>query len=370
MFNDNKTEIFTQLNKIGATFRLPGSIYAYDVITNGNINMTIKVTFRYEDGHLKSYIFQRINSVVFSNPGNIMSNIDHVTSFIREKYPSEVSLHFHHTSDGKNFYSDQDGNFWRVMNYVDSVTFNTCDDLAVVAATGEAFGHFQMQLADFDGSVLYETIPDFHNTHKRLDTLFGHIRDNLIPERIAEAGAEIEYIRLMREKASMLSDMYSGGEIPVRVTHNDTKSNNVLFDKETKRPIVGIDLDTVMPGMAIYDFADAVRFICNTSAEDEPDVSKVFFDTAKFRAFCKGYLGEVKETLTQIEINSLVLAAFSITIELASRFLDDYITGDKYFKINYPAHNLVRTRCQLKLAQDILLKRDELEWIVKDILKV
>ena len=140
----------------------------------------------------------------------------------------------------------------------------------------------------------------------------------------------------------------------------------VLFDKETKMPLVVIDLDTVMPGMAMYDFADAVRFIANTAAEDEPDVSKVHFDTEKFRAFCKGFLGAVGKSLTQSERDSLVLAAFSITIELASRFLDDYLTGDTYFKINYPLHNLDRTRCQLALAKDIIRKQDELERIVKE----
>ena len=162
---------------------------------------------------------------------------------------------------------------------------------------------------------------------------------------------------------------YANGEFPVRVTHNDTKSNNVLFDRITKMPIVVIDLDTVMPGMAMYDFGDAVRFIANTAAEDEPEIRRVYFDTAKFRAFCKGFIGEVSRSLTEAEISSLVLASFSITIELAARFLDDYITGDQYFKINYPQHNLVRTRCQLALAKDIMRKRDELEWIVEETAK-
>ena len=144
---------------------------------------------------------------------------------------------------------------------------------------------------------------------------------------------------------------FENGEIPKRVTHNDTKCNNVLFDSVTKEPIVVIDLDTIMPGMSMYDFADAVRFIANTAVEDEPDTSKVFFDTAKFRAFANGFIGATKDSLTEIEIENLVKATFSITIELASRFLDDYITGDKYFRCEYPKHNLVRTRCQLQLAK-------------------
>lgn len=161
---------------------------------------------------------------------------------------------------------------------------------------------------------------------------------------------------------------FANGEIPKRVTHNDTKCNNVLFDRVTKEPIVVIDLDTIMPGMSMYDFADAVRFIANTAVEDEPDTKRVFFDTAKFRAFANGFIGATNGALEEIEINNLVKASFSITIELASRFLDDYITGDKYFRCAYPKHNLVRARCQLKLAKDIERKWEELEWIVSDVI--
>ena len=180
---------------------------------------------------------------------------------------------------------------------------------------------------------------------------------------------EIDYIKSVYYKAAELSIKFENGEIPKRVTHNDTKCNNVLFDRTTKEPIVVIDLDTIMPGMSMYDFADAVRFIANTAVEDEPDVSKVFFDTAKFRAFAKGFIGQTHQSLEPVEIKNLVKATFAITIELASRFLDDYITGDKYFKCNYEKHNLVRTRCQLKLAEDIEKKWDELEWIVSDVIQ-
>ena len=357
--------MFEKLGKIGEKFRLPGTLYSFDTIAQGNINSTYKVTYRMEDKHIKSYIFQKINTVVFKNPTEIMKNIDNVTSFIRERYPNETVLHFHHTDEGFNYFFDEDGSFWRVMNFVDSITYDVCEDLSVIAATGEAFGHFQMQLSDFDGSVLYETIPDFHNTRKRLDTFFTHVSEDPCG-RVSEVKEEIEYISGVRLKAGELSDRFARGEFPVRVTHNDTKCNNVLFDRVTKRPLVVIDLDTVMPGMAMVDFGDAVRFIASTASEDEPDLSKVYFDTAKFRAFCKGYIGQVKNALTPKEIDNLVLAAFTITVELATRFLDDYITGDTYFKVNYPGHNLVRTRCQLCLAKDIMKKFDELNYIVRD----
>ena len=353
-----------KLQKIGDEFRLPGTVVEVDTVKRGNINSTYCVTYEDEE-QKKSYMFQKVNTFVFKDPVLIMQNIDHVTSHIRENYPDSPSLHFHHTKDGSNFLFDDDGSFWRVMNAVDSVTFDSCDDLEIVRNTGEAFGRFQMQLSDFDASLLHETIPDFHNTKKRLDTLFTHVAADPCG-RAAQVANEIAYIASVRERAGELSERYAAGEFPLRVTHNDTKANNVLFDPETKKPLVVIDLDTVMPGMAMYDFGDAVRFIANTAEEDEKDVSKVSFDTAKFRAFCEGYVGQVWDALTPEEIDSLVPACFAITIELAARFLDDYLTGDKYFKVCYPEHNVVRTRCQLALAKDIDKKSGELAAIVRE----
>lgn len=358
--------MYSTLKEIGQKFRLTGELYTYEPITMGHINSTYKVTYTKDNGNLKSYLFQRVNTHVFKNPVEIMKNIERVTVYMREKYPDQTTLHYHHTDEGLNYYVCSEDSFWRVVNYVDSVTFNTSEDLGVIEATGKAFGNFQMQLADFDGSLLYETIPDFHNTKKRLDTLFAHIEEDSCG-RVSDTKKEIEYISSVREKAAELSMRFENGEIPKRVTHNDTKCNNVLFDRATKEPIVVIDLDTIMPGMSMYDFADAVRFIANTAVEDEPDISKVFFDTAKFRAFANGFIGATKGSLEAVEIDNLVKASFSITIELASRFLDDYITGDKYFRCMYPKHNLVRARCQLQLAKDIERKWDELTWIVRDV---
>ena len=197
--------------------------------------------------------------------------------------------------------------------------------------------------------------------------MFSHVEEDHCG-RVAQVKKEIAYIASVRDKAVELSVQFARGEIPKRVTHNDTKCNNVLFDKATKEPIVVIDLDTIMPDMSMYDFAYAVRFFANTALEDEPDTSKAFFDTAKFRAFARGFIRETYDSLESIEIRNLVKATFSITIELAARFLDDYITGDLYFRCAYPKHNLVRTRCQLKLDEDIERKLDELEWIVSDVI--
>ena len=358
--------MYLTLKEIGQKFKLEGELYSYDAITIGNINSTYKVTYTSEDGELTSYLFQRVNTHVFKNPVEIMKNIERVTSFISKKCPEQITLRYYHTDEGLNYYVCDDSAFWRVVNYIDSVTFDTCDDLKVIEATGKAFGEFQTHLSDFDGSSLYETIPDFHNTKKRLDTLCAHAEEDPCG-RTAEVQKEIEYIMSVREKAAELSVQFANGEIPKRVTHNDTKCNNVLFDRNTKEPIVVIDLDTIMPGMSMYDFADAVRFIANTAVEDESDVNRIFFDTAKFRAFANGFIGATNGALEPIELNNLVKATFSITIELAARFLDDYITGDKYFRCKYPKHNLVRTRCQLQLAKDIERKWNELTWIISDV---
>ena len=357
--------MLSTLEEIGRKFRLDGQLCSYDVITMGNINSTYKVTYREEDGSLTAYLFQRVNTYVFSNPVEIMENIERVTSWLTEHYPDQTTLRYYHTDEGLNYYMCGASSFWRVVNHVDSVTFNTTEDLAVIEATGKAFGRFQMQLASFDGSLLHETIPDFHNTKKRLDTLFAHVKEDPCG-RAAEVQAETAYIASVREKAAELSVRFDEGKLPKRVTHNDTKCNNVLFDRVTKEPIVVIDLDTIMPGMAMYDFADAVRFIANTAAEDEADLSRVSFDTAKFRAFARGFLGEAGGALTREELDSLVTAVFAITVELASRFLDDYLTGDRYFRCTRPKQNLDRARCQLHLAKDIQRKWDQLHRIAAE----
>lgn len=360
--------LFNTLKEIGQQFCLPGELSSYQTITIGNINATHKVTYLQPDGTLCTYLFQRVNTHVFKQPVAIMENIDRVTTFLREQYPHQTTLHFYRTAKGQNYYMQGEDAFWRVVNYIDSVTYDASDDLQVIQAAGKAFGEFQAQLSGFDGAVLHETIPDFHNTKQRLDTLFAHAEQDPCG-RAAEVADELAYLASVREKAAALSVQYANGEIPKRVTHNDTKCNNVLFDKVTREPIVVIDLDTIMPGMSMYDFADAVRFIANTAVEDEPDITKVAFDTAKFRAFATGFIGATWQSLEPVEINSLVCATFSITIELAARFLDDYLTGDRYFRCTCDKHNLIRTRCQLQLAKDIQRKWETLEHIVAEVIR-
>ncbi|MCQ2512337.1 MAG: aminoglycoside phosphotransferase family protein [Lachnospiraceae bacterium] len=357
------------LRTIGTIFCLPGEMDHFEIITNGNVNTTYKVSYKTDAGRT-DYIFQKINTVAFHHPEEIMENIDRVTRHINEYFPDDNTLLFYRDSNGRNYCYDENGNFWRVMNYVDSITFNSCDNLDVVESVGQAFGHFAMQLSDFDGDLLYETIPDFHNTEKRLSTLFEDTEnENYKGERLDEIAEDLAYISKVRKLASDLSIKYNARQLPVRVTHNDTKCNNVLFDKETLQPLVVIDYDTIMPGMAIYDFGDAVRSIANNSSEGETDLSKVYLDKEKFTAFSKGYFSQVKDSLTKEEIENMALGAFSITIELASRFLDDYIKGDVYFNVAYPKHNLDRGRCQLALAKDMYDNLDVMKAIIEEMCK-
>ena len=196
--------MYKTLSEVGKKFRLAGEVYSYNVITMGNINSTYKVTYTKPDNTLKSYLFQRVNTHVFKSPIEIMENIDRVTTFIRNKYPDQITLHFHHTDDGLNYYIHEQTAFWRVINFVDSVTFNSSEDLHVIESTGKAFGLFQTQLADFDGATLHETIKDFHNTKKRLDDFFAHVAEDPCG-RVKEVETEIAYLASVREKASELS---------------------------------------------------------------------------------------------------------------------------------------------------------------------
>lgn len=356
-----------KLREIANIFHASGTLVSYEVITTGNINSTYWLKFSQGNGVTKTYIMQKVNTYVFKKPHEIMSNISYVTNHIRSKSGSgQQTLMFYVTDEGKNYYDDGEGNFWRMSNHIDSVTFDSCDELSIMEAVGAAFGDFQNLLADFDASKLYETIPDFHNTKKRIEKLMENIEKDECG-RVAEVTEEIEFVKKYAELASELTNMCEKGEVPLRVTHNDTKINNVLFDKKSHLPIAIIDLDTVMPGLAMHDFGDAVRFACNTAAEDEKNISLVSLDLTRFQAFAQGFIGKTAKSLSEKELNSMVLGAITITIELGVRFLDDYITGDKYFKTLYPGHNLVRTKCQFALAKDMLKKREAMEYLIGDI---
>lgn len=356
------------LKKIVENFKISGDFRGYKTFTSGNINSTYELML-FDNGEIKTYVLQKINKYVFKKPNEVMENIMGVTKFMRNKLGAENSnryvLHYFSTKDDLPYYVDENGDYWRCYEFIDnSVTYDTCVDNSVITEAGSAFGKFQKMLIDYDASSLHETIVDFHNTRQRLTNLFHAIIADEV-DRVKTVKEELNYFIDNREKAEYLCTMLSHNMIPLRVTHNDTKCNNVLFDIDTGKSLAVIDLDTIMPGLVAYDFGDAVRSIACSTAEDETDLSKVYFDLEKFEAFAKGFLPELKGIINDNEIESLCQGAYVITTELASRFLEDYLNGDKYFKINYPMHNLDRARCQLALAKDIYAKREEINNIIK-----
>ena len=363
---DMNPEIARKLLEVGEEFRIEGPFFSYEEIKMGNVNHTYKVNYIRDDGtgmaKIKSFLVQRVNTYAFQHPIELMQNIDRVTEHIREKCPNTKSLHFHHTKHGVNYLMDNDG-FWRLSNYVPSVTFDTCDDLNVVRSAGEAFGDFQLMLADFDANSLFYTIPDFHNTRKRYEKL----KEDMAADpcnRVAEVREELDWLLSVEDEACRLTDLFEKGELPLRVTHNDTKINNVLFDEKTHEALVVIDLDTVMPGLAANDYGDSIRFGANHSAEDEPDLSKVNFSLELFEAYTKGFLEVAGNALTPLEIETLPWGAKLMTLECGMRFLTDYLEGDHYFAIHRPGQNLDRARTQFKLVRDMEACWSEMNNIV------
>lgn len=359
-----------KLQQVGKAFNLPGPFFSYEEILNGNVNRTFKVNYISDDGTgmavVKPYLVQKINSYAFRNPDELMSNIDKVTEHIRSKRPNETCMHFHHTdvTGVRKTYLEEDDSFWRIYKFIPAVTFDKCSDVNIIRNAGKAFGDFQTVLSDFDASQLYYTIPDFHDTRKRYEKLIRDANEDPCG-RVKEVREELDYLFSVMDEACRLTDLFYEGRLPLRVTHNDTKINNVLFDEETLEPLVVIDLDTVMPGLVGHDFGDAIRFAANFTEEDADDTSRTGIDLNVFWAFADGFLSQTACTLTKDEADTLALSSFSITCELATRFLDDYIIGDRYFKVKRPGHNLSRTRCQIALAKDIQTKLGAMDAIVK-----
>ena len=351
-----------KLERIGRAFGLSGRVEEFGEIKEGLINCTLRVRF---SGERDSYIFQRINTAVFAEPRMVMENIAKVLAHIRAKEPGARVLEFLTAADGEN-YLELDGEFWRVSRYVDSVNRDRLDCPGFLFSVGSAFGRFGRQLSDLPAGTLAETIPGFHDTRKRLAKLFEDVEKDPLG-RAKECGPEIAYLRGRAERACLACDAFARGELPVRVTHNDTRGNNVLFDRDTMEPLMVIDLDTVMPGNIPYEIADGAKAACITAPFDEADLSKVHFDLGCFREFCGGYLSEMGACLTERETGLIAPAVFAIAIEQTARFLDDYLTGDLYYQTDYPGENLRRTRAHVAFAEDILAKYTEIERIVAEL---
>ena len=357
-------DLYQKLLEVSRLFRIDYEYLGYETIQMGNVNRTYKVNFMLPEGKPKSFLVQNVNTYAFRNPIGLMDNIDKVTEHIRAKKPGQLALHFHHTADRKTYVVDGN-NFWRMTNYVPSVTFNAVTDLDILRNAGMAFGEFQMDLADFDITELIETIPGFHNTRQRYETFQTAVQENKAG-RAAQVQEEIDFLLSVQDKACKLTDLQMAGKLPLRVTHNDTKINNVLFHPESNDAMIVIDLDTVMPGLMGHDFGDAIRFAANFVEEDCREYDKVGVNLEVFRAFAEGFLSKTAKTMTETEADTLALSCFVLTAELATRFLADYLDGDLYFNIKYPDHNLVRARCQIALAKDMLKHMDEMEKIIRD----
>ena len=349
------------------TFGVKGEIVGVSILTSGHINSTFKVDVD-ENGKMKSYIVQKVNDYVFKKPEELMENIINVTDFIEKKCKksgNSKTLKFLKTADGKGVTKVGD-EFFRIYEYVQNTeTYDITQNTSIIYETGLAFGEFQEMLSDYPASTLHETIPNFHNTIDRFNNFENAINNNYAGRVDTVVGPIADYLAI-RDISVQMTQMQQDGILPQRVTHNDTKCNNVLFDTKTKKHTCVIDLDTVMPGLAGFDFGDAIRFIANTATEDEKDLSKVELDLGKFEAFTKGFVDGCGHSLTAEEIQTLPLGAITMTAECGVRFLTDYLDGDKYFKISYPTHNLDRALCQLKLAQDMIAKQSEMQQIVQN----
>ena len=328
---------------------------------HGHINYTFLITT--DSG--KQYILQRINTHVFKKPIQLMENVIAVTDHIRKKVddPTQV-LHFIPALDGKYYYRDERRRFWRCYEFVGGFCLEAPETDADFYESAMAFGRFQEQLSDFPASSLYETIPNFHNTPDRFRML--HIAmDEDACDRLQYVQREIDFILEREHEAGTIQRMLESGELPLRVTHNDTKLNNVLLDMKTRKAKCVLDLDTVMPGSSLFDFGDSIRFGAATAPEDVQELSRMSLDLHRFEVYTRGYL-EGCHSLTRREIELLPLGAKIITLELAVRFLTDYLESDHYFKTEYPDHNLVRARAQLKLVQDMEAKWSQMERIVEN----
>lgn len=320
----------------------------------GHINDTFAV---WAADHSRRWILQRINTDTFTDPAGLMENVTGVTSYLRREIlarggdPDRETLNVVPTREGKPYYTDCEGGAWRAYLFVEgTVCLQKVENERDFYTAAETFGNFQNQLAGYPAATLHETIARFHDTPNRYANFEKALAADVMG-RAREIGPEIAFIRAREADCHVLMDQLAAGVLPLRVTHNDTKLNNVLIDQATGKGICVIDLDTVMPGLSAYDFGDSIRFGANDCAEDEPDQSKVHFSLHLYEVFARGYLAAAGSAMTEAERRSLPWGAKLMTLECGIRFLTDYLEGDHYFKISRPAQNLDRARTQFTLVE-------------------
>lgn len=359
-----------ELLSIIKNFDIKGDIESLKPINNGIINTTYVVKCNY-NGKTNKYLLQKINTNIFTEPFKLMKNIENVTKYISlndrankdtiNVIKSKNDLPLYVTTDP---FSHKE--YYRMYNYIDdTISYNKSESLDVVYKTGSAFGHFCKVLRNYPINDLEDTIRDFHNTQKRFNDFVKTYRLNPV-NRNNDAFYQISEIISRQKECSLLVDLLTKGKIPYRVTHNDTKVNNVLMDSVTKEPVAVIDLDTVMKGSGLYDYGDGVRSAASNALEDETNLGNVYINMDMFKAYTDGYLSEMAPYLNKCEVDNMANSIKVITLELAIRFLDDYLSGDTYFKTNYEYHNLDRCKNQLKLVNDIDGKLEEMNSYIKE----
>ncbi|MCH5315997.1 MAG: aminoglycoside phosphotransferase family protein [Eubacterium sp.] len=359
------------INHILDSFCLKGELVECVPFGSGHINNTYIATFINNDVSCK-YVIQHVNTSVFKEIDVLMNNVFAVTSFLREKIkaengdPDRETLNYIKTKDGSFYCKTDDGECYRAYRFVDnSKCYDSVESADLFEKSGIAFGKFQRYLSNFPAHTLKEIIPNFHNTIWRYENEFLPAIENNLSGRADSCAEEIEFVKARREDCKRLVDLLSDGKLPLRVTHNDTKLNNVLFDNDTDEAICVIDLDTVMPGLALYDFGDSIRYGANTCSEDCDEFEKVRINLDYFKAYARGFLSQAGDSLNQCEIDNLAFSAKLMTLECGMRFLTDYINCDTYFKTSYPTHNLVRAKNQFALVADMEKHMTEMEEIIK-----
>ena len=358
------------LEPICAAFEIEGRFLGSCPVPSGHINETYCSVFELV-GEQTRYVNQRINHRVFKEPEKLMENMERVTRFARERIeaaggdPLRETLNLVPARDGRSFHRTAEGDYWRTFIFINGArTYDRAENLGLVYAASRAFGAFQKTLSGLPGPRLHETIPDFHNTPKRL-AAFLAVLDKDPRNRAAAVEAEIRFVAEREGLVGRVVDGLAAGRIPERVTHNDTKLNNVMIDDLTGEGICVIDLDTVMPGSVLYDFGDSVRLGAATAAEDERDLSKVGFDLGLFDRLAQGYLDSARDFLTPAETELLAFSGLLLTLECGIRFLTDHLNGDVYFRIHRDGHNLDRARTQFKMAAEMESAADEMEAVVR-----
>ena len=362
-------EQYTILNEVIAAYDFPETLLGAVRYGSGHINDTFCLVCQPQEGKVIRFILQGLSVAAFPRQDELMENFIGVTSHLRKKIEAaggdvmRETLNLVPTRDGKPYYTDSTGKVWRLTNYVEGTVCLQKATPELFEASARAFGRFQWLLADYPAETLHEPIVNFHNTEDRLAKFLAALQADKLG-RAKEVEAEIQFVMDRKADCSVAVNALREGKLPLRVTHNDTKLNNVLIDENTQEGVCVIDLDTTMPGLSIYDFGDSIRFGANHSAEDEKDLSKVNFDLELYKRYTRGFLEGAKGGLLPAELEYLPWGAKLMTLECGIRFLTDYLDGDNYFHIRYPEQNLDRCRTQFKLVADMEDQWDEMNAVV------